>query len=319
MPDFAQPGWLSMLFALPLLLWLGLKARSFEGRFKRIAGALLRCLTLAALVIVLAGPLKGSFTEQTDVVFALDVSRSIDRETSRAAVDFINRALADKDPAARMGLVVFGEDTATEMLLRDAAEPLGEISVDVIRTATNIGRALEVAMSLFQGGANRRVVLLSDGRENAGQARAAAAVARSIGVQISTIALQREASPAEVLVRDMTLPARVRVHEPFNLEINLQSTTHSPAHLVVTRNAVPIGELALTLKPGTNVATLADQALEPGLYEYEAIVNSDHDGVAENNRYQAFVQVRGQPRVLHAVGEAGWGRYVSNALRTQGL
>ncbi|MDH3452330.1 MAG: VWA domain-containing protein, partial [Gammaproteobacteria bacterium] len=218
MPEFVQPVWLSLLLVLPVLFWLRLRSRLHESRFKRTAGTLLRCLTLAALVIALAGPLKGSYTEHTEVVFALDVSHSIDRETTRAAIDFINRALAEKSPHARMGLVVFGQDTATEILLRDTAEPVAEISVDVRRGGTNIGRALEVAMSLFHNNANRRVVLLSDGRENAGQARAAAAVARSIGVQISTIALQKETAPAEVLVRTITAPRRVRVHEPFNLE-----------------------------------------------------------------------------------------------------
>ncbi len=319
MPEFAQPLWLLLLLVLPGLMWLGMRSREQRLRRRRTAVSLLRGIALAALVVALAGPLKGSYSEQTDVVFVLDVSRSIDRETTARAIDLINRALAAKHPRARMGLVVFGEDTATELLLHDAAEPLSEISVEVVRSGTNIARALQVAMSTFQSNANRRVVLLSDGRENAGQARAAAAVARSIGVEISTIALEREAAPAEVLVRGVTAPPRVRVREPFNLEVTVESSTPGSTHLVLTRNGIPIGETVLELQAGTNRVTLVEQADEAGLYEYEAVVNSERDGVAENNRYRTFVQARGRPRVLHAVGDAGWGRYVTEALRTQGL
>jgi Ca-activated chloride channel family protein len=115
------------------------------------------------------------------------------------------------------------------------------------------------------------------------------------------------------------VPPWVRVQEPFDIEVTMQSSKTNRAHLVVMRNAVPIGERSITLKAGLNVVTLSEQVTKPGLYEYEAVINSDDDGVNENNRYQAFVQVRGEPRVLHAVGEAGWGRHVTQALRKQGL
>ena len=53
--------------------------------------------------------------------------------------------------------------------------------------------------------------------------------------------------------------------------------------------------LASTEGDGFVVAEEAEQA---GLHEYEAVVNSEADAVPENNRYQAFVQVQGAPRVL---------------------
>lgn len=319
MPEFAQPSWLALLAIVPVFVWLRLRARVLEGRFKRTAGSVVRGLLLLVLIVALAGPLKGERSEHTDVVFVLDVSSSIDRETNSAALNFINRAFADKDPAARVGLVVFGTDAVTETALSEVVEPLTEITADVRRAGSDIGRALEVAMSSFRADAQRRIVLLTDGQENAGHARAAAAVARSIGVEISTVELQRETSASEVLVRAISVPSWVRVQEPFDLEVTMHSATNTEAHLVITRNAIPIGESSVKLKSGLNVLSLAEQVSDPGLYEYEAIINSDNDGVQQNNRYQAFVQVRGEPRVLHAVGEAGWGRHVTQALRTQGL
>jgi Mg-chelatase subunit ChlD len=318
-PEFAQPGWLALLVLAPVLVALQLRARPLEGRFKRVAGSLLRCIALGALVVALAGPLKSSYSRHTDLVFALDVSSSIDRETAAEALRFVNRALAAKDPAARVGLVVFGADAAVETLLRRAAQPVAEISSLVRRGGTDIGRALEVAVGAFPSGGHRRVVLLSDGRENLGRARSAAAMARSIGVEIYAIPLERAALRDEVYVQDMSAPPRVRVHEPFEVQMTVHSNKAALAHLVIMRNGRIVHDSDLSLQPGSNVFPLVEQVSVAGLYEYEAVVNAEVDGVVENNRYQAFVEVRGAPKVLHAIGEPGSESYVTAALRAQGL
>lgn len=321
MPEFAQPLWFMLLLAAPLLLFLRFRrgAGVVETKFKRISGSLLRCMALALLVTVLAGPLAGSYSRHTDVVFALDISRSIDRETVQEALNFINRAWEVKETDARMGLVVFGADSALEVLLRRSAEPVQQISADIERGGTDIGRALEVAIGAFPAAEHKRIVLLSDGRENLGNARTVAAAARSIGVEIIAIPLEQMRAREEVRVENIAAPPWVRVHEPFAIQMVLHSTKSARAHLVMMRNGAVLRQTELNLNAGANTFSIIEQVTQSGLYEYEAIVNSEEDGEQENNRYQAFVQVKGEPRVLHAVSESGWGQYVSAALRTQGL
>ena len=65
MPDFAQPAWLLLLLAVPVLMLLRLRAAVVEGRVKRLLGSLLRCLALVALIVALAGPLKSSYSRHT--------------------------------------------------------------------------------------------------------------------------------------------------------------------------------------------------------------------------------------------------------------
>ncbi len=312
MPEFAQPMWLWLLAAPVLLVvWSARRARP-----KLAAASVLRGLALAALVICLAGPLAGSKVESTDVVFALDMSSSIARDSIAEALQFVNRA---KDSPARVGLVVFGADAAFDSSVRRGGDPLGEITSQVERTATDIGRAIEVAVGAFSSPGPRRVVLLSDGRENQGDARAAAAVARSLGVELHTVALERPKLVNEVHVESLTVPPRVRRHEPFTVQTVIQASAATRAHLVVMRNGTLLHEAAVDLQAGANVHSFVQQASEPGLQEYEVIVNSDADSEPENNRYQAFVHVTGAPKVLHAMGDPQSGRHVSAALRAQGL
>jgi Mg-chelatase subunit ChlD len=316
MPEFAQPAWLALIAVLALLVVLTIR-RAGRARFRPVAAGVLRMLALAALVVALAGPLAGSGTRHGDVVFALDVSSSIARESVAEALDFVNRAR--ESPAARIGLVVFGADAAVESLVRSGAEPLREITAHVERAGTDIGRAIEVAIGAFPAGAQRRIVLLSDGRENLGDARSASAVARSLGVEIDTVALERPSAQKEIYVQGVTVPPRVRVHEPFNVQAVVRSSESARAHLAFLRNGVLLREFTAELEPGMNAYSLVEQADTPGLQEYEAIVNSDADSEPANNRYQAFVQVSGAPRVLHVVDDPEAGRYVSAALRAQGL
>ena len=121
MPEFYQPAWLWLLLAAPLPLLLRPRG---GASVKRIACGLLRGLALGALVIALAGPLAGSYSRYTDVVFALDLSHSVGRDSVAEAIRFINQAWANKQPEARMGLVVFGADAAVEALVRRDPEPI---------------------------------------------------------------------------------------------------------------------------------------------------------------------------------------------------
>ena len=319
MPEFADSLWLLTLLLLPGLVWLRLRFGAPEDRFKRVAGTTLRLVTLAALVLALAGPLEQRDSAGVDLMFVLDVSSSLDRETQDQALAFVNRALMSEASAGRMGLVVFGADAAVEVLLGGSGEPLGAISTHVERGGTDIARAIEVAAGAFPATGSRRIVLLSDGRENLGRARAAARTARSIGIRIFSIPLANARGGDEVYVEHLAAPRRVREHEPFEVQMTLHSETHSDAHLVLMRDGAVLHDTQVALQPGSNTFTVVDEAPEAGLYEYEAVVNSDHDGVHENNRYQAFVQVRGAPRVLHAYGDAEPQPHLGAALRAQGL
>ena len=318
MPDFAEPLWLLLLAGLPVLAW-GAAGGAGPARARRIAGAVLRGFALAALVVALAGPLKGSYPRDTDVVFALDVSSSIEPDVVSQALDFVNRAIESKEPEARLGLVVFGADAATELPLAARSMSVRELSVDVPRGGTDIGRALEVAMGAFGSEGQRRVVLLSDGQENAGNARAASTAARALGVEVLSIPLERRGTRDEVRVQGVIAPSVVRSGEPFEVQVAIESRSGGRAHLVLLRDGTVLRDEDLSLVPGTNRYVLHEEAPDSGLREYEVIVNSDADRQPENNRHQTFVRVAGVPRVLYVRGGADAALFLPEALRAQGL
>lgn len=181
--------------------------------------ALLRALAIAALVVAVAGPVVRRDAAPPperglDLVLVVDTSgsmRSLDAavegewrtrlELARRVVSRFARRRAESGD--RVGLVVFGERAFTQCpLTRDGAllgASLERVGPGVAGENTALGDALALAVKRVSArddaseGA-RVVVLLTDGRSNAGEipVDVAAALARARGVRVHTVGIGGE-------------------------------------------------------------------------------------------------------------------------------
>jgi len=221
----ANPALLFLLLLVPFYVFVELRYRRGRRpavRFpdvavaKQISGKLvhwkshlrmaMRVLVLTLLVFALARPQAGSGTESVlsegiDIVLAIDVSGSMRAEDfkpkNRLAVakevvaDFITGRTSD-----RIGMVVFAADSFTQCPLtldyNVLLELLDSVEIGMIDEArTAIGMAVATAANrLRESDAESRVViLLTDGRSNAGEIDpiTAAQAAAALGIRIYTI------------------------------------------------------------------------------------------------------------------------------------
>lgn len=316
--EFHEPMWLWALLALPSLWWLRTRAEASLTAIRRVAASLLRAAACGALIIALAGPLTDTANQHTDVVFAVDTSRSVNASTLEQARAVVNEAIANKHPEQRLGVVSFGGDAAVEVSLRADISPLTELSIAVDREATHIQRALELGISRFDSTRARRLVLMTDGHETEGRATSAARAAAAAGVEVVTIALAA-ATTDTVAAQSLSAPNAVPEREPFTINANIRAATTQDAQILLLRNGEIIASREQRLTPGVHVVTFADELRGAGLYEYEVVVNSTEDGVPQNNALQRFITVAGPPRVLHAYSSADESRALTAALTAQGI
>ena len=104
---WARPEALALLLLLPVILLSALIFGAGKRGFQR--GAIAWRLTVAALLIVgLAEPMLASSTGAGGVVFAIDRSSSVDRESQDAAERWLNDALAAAPGDRRAAIVSFG-------------------------------------------------------------------------------------------------------------------------------------------------------------------------------------------------------------------
>ncbi len=170
----------------------------------------LRVGALALGCIALARPQSGASTEEitsegVDIMLVVDTSGSMsamDFERDGAAtnrLEVVKLAIADfvgKRPSDRIGLVVFGTHAFTQApLTLDHGMLLGLVDRAEIGMAgeqhTAIGSALVTAVRRLRDlpAKDKVVVLLTDGRNNAGQVtpETAAKIAQSYGIRVYTI------------------------------------------------------------------------------------------------------------------------------------
>lgn len=228
--ELAWP-WALALLALPALaaVWAAWRGRSLRPalRVPSLAGltdaprslrlrlrpllVLGRLLVLVLLVLAVARPRLGESyetvtTEGIDIVIALDTSGSMLAEDMTSGGARVNRLQAAKEVAAdfvdgrtadRIGLISFDElavprcpPTLDYGVLLDL---LSQVEIDDEGGKTAIGTALASAVNrLRESGADSRVVILvTDGRSNAGRVEPsdAAEMARLLGVRVYTVGI----------------------------------------------------------------------------------------------------------------------------------
>lgn len=165
-----------------------------------------RALVLALLVLAMARPQAGSRVETlpsegVDIVVALDHSQSMRAEDFRpdhrlAVAKRVVAEFADGRPQDRLGLVVFAGLAATRCpltrdheMFRQFLDPVDFTFADDRGTAIGMGLATAVNRLRESKAKSKVVVLVTDGRNNAGQLapEAAAEAARALGVRVYTV------------------------------------------------------------------------------------------------------------------------------------
>ncbi|MCH9670436.1 MAG: VWA domain-containing protein [Gammaproteobacteria bacterium] len=318
MPDFTFPETLWWLCILPAGWWLGSRQRAIP-KWRAVLVSALRTVALSAVIIALAGPFGRHTASGSSVIFVLDKSSSISDEIFAEGINFVQSAVRLKPVRTQVGMVVFGAAPAMENALGESPVISADVQSFVDSGATDIGAAIELGLANLPSDGQRRLVIVSDGAQTVGDASAAAGAARALGVELFAVALESESPSDEIRVRGISAPTWVHAHEPFELHASVQSSGHASGTVVVLRDGVAIHEAPITLIPGHNRISVADQIPSRGLREYEVLINSDADTQFENNRFRTFVEVRGPPRVLHAYGQAGDERALTQALRVQGI
>lgn len=316
--QFTHPNWLWLLPAVwAWVAWLAWKSDVQTGPVRRWAACTIRLVVTGAMVLALAGLQWLTPVEGMNIMFVLDRSDSVGSAGRDEARAWVQRVAKQKPPEDRAGVVVFGSDASIES---SAAISLNFDKIEAIVDGerTDIGGALRLASAAFPEFGQRRIVLLTDGNENAGDALGVAAAARAMEVDVTVVPLAGEAR-VDVSIERFRLPSSVRLGQTFEAEVIVQADEPGPATLRLYRNDLYLGEQTVRLEAGKNRFTFPQTLPESGFYSYEAWIDSPRDEMPRNNRATAITQIRGLPRVLMISSEPAADRPLANALESPEL
>ncbi len=304
------PWFLALLGLLPLLWWYGLRHLGALGPVRRWLALLLRSGVFALLVLALCEPQLVRYSDQMTVIYLLDQSLSIPQQQRRGMIRAVNRAIQKhRQGSDRVGVIVFGRDAAMELPPLDESLQLPErIESFINPESTNLESAMKLAAASFPEGTMRRVVVISDGSQNLGNAVGQARQLARQGVAIDTVAVRYPAT-GEVLVERVVIPGHVARDQPFELRAVLTNTGDSPVpgrleffqRVQGRLQSLDDGGRKVVLAPGKNVFVLRHRIKTPGFFEFVARFVPDdpmQDGLVQNNQAGTFTFVRGRGQVL---------------------
>ena len=320
--SFVYPRILWFLLLVPLTVSLALLGRRRPTRARFWGGLALRVLLLALVVLALGGIQLRLRTDTLTAVFVLDASDSIPAAEQARGEALIRQAVEAMPGGDRAAVVVFGQDALVERLASEV-RVLPNLASVPVTTRTDVAGALQLALALFPDEGAKRMVLLSDGRENLGHAIAQAELAAAHDIELSFVSLGGPQGDVEVLVEALDAPADVRQGQGFDLTIIVRSMTQAgtepgrsvSATLRVFGDGQLIHSQAVRLQAGVNRFLVPVEAAEAGFRRFRAQIVPDADTRLQNNQASAFTVVHGPPRVLIVEGQAGEAENLAQALQ----
>jgi Mg-chelatase subunit ChlD len=277
----------------------------------------LRTGALVLLAVALFNPRWFQPSAALDVIFAVDLSRSVGQEGREKAREVMEVAAGLKKTTTRTGLMSFGSAPEWELPPRDEIAPV-EFSARLDREQTDIQAALQGAAAQIGDGRQGRILILSDGNQNRGETARVMPLLRSQGVQVWTLPVGLSRGRNEIYLADLILPRQVDSAESFEIRVVVESVREAPARLRLLRDGVLSAERELRLNAGSNDISFRDALSERGNHRYEVLIESVEDTLAENNLLQGVVDVKGPPRVLLLSAQKDSQRVLARVLQIQG-
>lgn len=286
-----------------------------KGR-KRLA-FVMRAALAALLVVAASGPQSKRANSGLGTMFVVDRSDSVSDEDKRAADLFVGRALQSLGPDDIAGVVAFGAQPVMDSAPSGRRNFAG-IQSKVDGSASDLAAALRLAAATLPTGKGRRVIVLSDGNENRGDAEQAAEVAASERIQLDVVELGTKPRAAEASVLELRTPSETRAEEPFEARVVVESSVAQEGTLVIDRDGVVVARQKVQLDKGKTTVALDQKLSSPGFFRYRATLEVSGDTDTRNNIGASFTSVRGKPRILLLQGNKSKIE-LATALRNQGL
>jgi von Willebrand factor type A domain len=316
--ELATPLGLLGLLAVPgaVLVW-----RRFPPPLSRRgsrASLALRCAVLFGISLALSGfALQLPASTQALIVV---VDRSASMETALAGeAATVQQLRAGLHADDRFGIVTFGGDAVVEQPAVTAAESaFGGFATQPNSNATDIEGALRLAASLLPSDARKHIVILSDGRQNTGDALTEVALLHQAGIRVDVLPVDVPAGP-EVLVASLRGPTSVPAGAGFIVRAIISSNVATSARVTMSDDGTVVVTRQLALRSGDTEVDADLAPASPGTHDIRVSITPALDTFEQNNSADTLVQVLGPQRVLIAEGSPGEGTNVAAALHAAGI
>jgi len=284
---FGHPAILALLI-LPLAWML------FEWRRTRRSLALvLKTLTIIAIMLALAEPKLSIPETKMAVAVLVDTSASLspqDLARESEIADSLERARGRHWirvlPFARSVRNVAPDEQQRGWHFKYTAGPDGQ--------ATDLESGVREAIASLPSGLIPRLLLISDGKENAGSITRATWQAQNLGIPIDTIALGGKPQPS-LRLESVSLPTVAFTGEKFPIDLAISSPADVSANVQMTAEGKMLGSDPVKLEKGDNQVRVHARITAAGALSLSGVMQADGLG---DIRFDRAMTLR-RPKMLY--------------------
>ena len=287
-----------LLILIPLFVAVILYCAKWLKRLhkkKKSSIVITRSIVLTLLILALSGMSLTWKLNNITTLFLIDASDSTHSNRSEME-EFIKEAYKLKGSKDKLGVISFGDNAQVESFISDEVN-FSKVEGKINGNYTNIENAITTSLSLFPSNSNKRVVLISDGEENAGSTSKIALSLQEQGIDFKYHKIEKNASD-EALVEKIDIPERLMLDEEFNLVVTINSTCLQKAKLTLISERTKLSEQSVQLQKGTNKFVFRDKATSGGFKSYNVLIEPEKDSEIKNNEAASFTNVVAKPKIL---------------------
>ena len=260
--------------------------------------------------------------EETQVIVVADMSDS-NTAMKDQMNNYIKELIENADEKTEIGVVVFANESTYFSEFGKIKDDYLDVKASTIKTEnTNIQAALEYTKTLFaQTGVNKRVLLMSDGRQTVGNAWSAAKKLSLENIRLDGVHFDVATSEDTPEVQLLSLNSKVndKAYDNVTISIAVKATKATTGKITFyempqikvddddednsEEEDVKVHEQEITLKKGNNSFPVNYTVTEPGIHAVYAVIEVEDDTVEQNNTLYSWFSIDGKANILLVDGD----------------
>ena len=259
----------------------------------------LRLVVLLCVILALLGVELPVGSRNTATIFMVDLSNS-NEENLQEAAQYLKETI-DKMPSGNeYGIITFGKNTLVEQFLTEQ-KYYGGIMTLPEKTATNFEEAFSKALTLLSGNANKRLVVLTDGKETRGDVQHMAQALTAGQVELLTL-LYEDVQTQDAYVDNVVLPAYLHPGDKYTIQVTVESNYDTDAVITLYNGSQERAANQVHLNKGSNRFVFSEQVGADtegkAMENLQVRVEAAGDTCEENDFYSAYAVIESPPKVL---------------------
>ena len=308
------------LVAVPFIWRLSQRSTLGSSPRHRAVAAAFRITVVVFLVSALIEPVWHRSGKWMSVVYVLDVSSSIEPTFVATAIDWIASANARGDPV-HAAFLAFGGSAravATAEGIRSVEVSADGANRSINQSVTNLEAALSRALRSFDPRYLKRLVLITDGNENAGNVSRLLGEAQENDVRVFTLPATVRGE-GDSWVEAIDLPDEIREQEPITATVRVFSRVATNATVELVGDDQTLMSREVSLEPGLNEVDFEVRLPAGGAGTLSGQLRSENDSLGQNDLHTRAISVGARPRILYVEGRLASAQYLRDALSAEGM